>query len=133
MVSAAVALVATGEEIEIEEAVGEAPAGVATRFDFASVTKPIVATLGLVLDAEGSLPLATRIGDVWPEAHARIAPRPLSDLLRNRSGVAAWTPLYHRCRSLKEAEELIVRGGRDGDLVGARADTYSDLGFFLYG
>jgi CubicO group peptidase (beta-lactamase class C family) len=47
--------------------------------------------------------------------------------------VAAWTPLYHRCRSLDEATELIVRGGRDGDLVGARTGTYSDLGFFLYG
>ena len=66
MVSAAVALVATGDEIEIEEAVGEAPAGLATRFDYASVTKPFVATLALVLDAEGVLPLATRIGDVWP-------------------------------------------------------------------
>jgi CubicO group peptidase (beta-lactamase class C family) len=133
VVSAAVALVATGEEIEIEEAAGETPAGIETRFDWASVTKPVVATLALVLDAEGSLPLATPIGDLWPEAHARLAPRPLSDLLRNRSGVAAWTPLYHRCRSLDGATELIVRGGRDGDLVGARVDTYSDLGFFLYG
>jgi serine-type D-Ala-D-Ala carboxypeptidase len=133
VVSAAVALVATREEIEIEEAVGEAPVGTATRFDFASVTKPVVATLALVLDADGSLPLATRIGDVWPEAHARLAPRSLADLLRNRSGVAAWTPLYHRCRTLDEATELIVRGGRDGDLVGARAGTYSDLGFLLYG
>jgi len=133
VVSAAVALVATGEEIEIEEAVGEAPAGIATRFDFASVTKPVVATLALVLDAEGSLPLATPIGDVWPEAHARLARRPLADLLRNRSGLAAWTPLYHRCGNLDAAAELIVRGGKDGDLVGARAGTYSDLGFILYG
>jgi len=133
VVSAAVALVATGEEIEIEEAAGEAPAGIETRFDWASVTKPVVATLALVLAAEGALPLETPIGDLWPEAHARLAGRPLSDLLRNRSGVAAWTPLYHRCRSLDEATELIVRGGRDGDLVGARVGTYSDLGFFLYG
>ncbi|HEY4591867.1 MAG TPA: serine hydrolase [Thermoanaerobaculia bacterium] len=133
VVSAAVALVATRQEIEIEEVVGEAPAGVETRFDFASVTKPVVATLALVLDAEGSLPLATPIGDLWPEAHPRLARRPLSDLLRNRSGLAAWTPLYHRCRDLDEAAELIVRGGRDGDLVGARAGTYSDLGFVLYG
>ena len=113
VVSAAVALVGTSDEIEIEEAVGEAPAGLATRFDWASLTKPAVATLALVLDAEGSLPLATRIGDVWPEAHVRLARRSLADLLRNRSGLAAWTPLYHRCRSLEEAEELIVRGGRD--------------------
>ncbi|HEY2295041.1 MAG TPA: serine hydrolase [Thermoanaerobaculia bacterium] len=133
VVSAAVALVATGEGIEIEAAAGEAPAGVETRFDFASVTKPVVATLALVLDAEGALPLTTPIGDLWPEAHARLVRRPLSDLLRNRSGLAAWTPLYHRCRNLDEAAELIVRGGEDGDLIGARAGTYSDLGFILYG
>jgi CubicO group peptidase (beta-lactamase class C family) len=133
VVSAAVALVAMREEIEIEAAVGEAPAGIATRFDWASVTKPVVATLALVLDAEGSLPLAAPIGDLWPGAHERLAPRTLADLLRNRSGLAAWTPLYHRCRDLDEAAELIVRGGRDGDLVGARAGTYSDLGFILYG
>jgi CubicO group peptidase (beta-lactamase class C family) len=133
VVSAAVALVATREEIEIEEAVGGAPAGTATRFDWASLTKPVVATLALVLDAEGSLPLAARIGDLWPEAHPKLAPRALADLLRHRSGLAAWTPLYHRCRTLDEAAELIVRGGEDGDLLGARAGTYSDLGFILYG
>src|SRR4051794_29512835 len=137
VVSAAVALVGTPGEIEIEEAAGQAregiPAEASTRFDWASVTKPVVATLALVLDAEGSLPLATPIGDVWPEAHPRLARRPLADLLRNRSGLAAWTPLYHRCRNLDEAAELIVRGGKDGDLVGARAGTYSDLGFVLYG
>jgi CubicO group peptidase (beta-lactamase class C family) len=141
VLSAAVALVGTREEIEIEEAAGQAregiltkiPAEIATRFDYASITKPFVATLALVLDAEGVLPLATRIGDVWPRAHARLARRTLSDLLRHRSGLAAWTPLYHRCRSLDEAVELIVAGGRDGDLVGARAGTYSDLGFILFG
>jgi serine-type D-Ala-D-Ala carboxypeptidase len=137
VMSAAVALVGTHEGIELEEAAGEARAGVpaeiSTRFDHASVTKPFVATLALVLDAEGVLPLGTRIGDVWPQAHARLARRPLSDLLRHRSGVAGWTPLYHRCRSLDEAVELIVRGGRDGDLVGAGIGTYSDLGFILFG
>jgi len=137
VVSSAVALVGTREEIEIEEAVGEArvgvPAEISTRFDHASVTKPFVATLALVLDAEGALPLGTRIGDVWPAAHARLARRPLSDLLRHRSGLAGWTPLYHRCRSLEEALELIARGGQDSDLVGSRVGTYSDLGFILYG
>ncbi len=137
IMSAALALVGTREDIELEEAAGQAragaPAEISTRFDYASVTKPFVATLALVLDAEGALPLGTRIGDVWPAAHARLARRPLSDLLRHRSGLAGWTPLYHRCRSLEEATELIVRGGGDGDLVGARMGTYSDLGFILFG
>lgn len=137
VVSAAVALVGTGEGIEIEEAAGQAregvPADISTRFDYASLTKPFMATLALVLDAGGVLPLSARIGDVWPKAHERLARRPLSDLLRHRSGLAAWTPLYYRCRSLDETVELIVRGGEDGDLVGARAGTYSDLGFILWG
>lgn len=135
--SAVVALKATAEEVEWEGAAGWAREGtaaeVSTRFDLASLTKPFVASLALVLDAEGVLPLAARIGEVWPQAHRELARRPLSDLLRHRSGLAAWTPLYLRCRSVEEAYELIVRGGREGELVGARAGTYSDLGYMLWG
>jgi CubicO group peptidase (beta-lactamase class C family) len=135
--SSAVVLKGTAEEIEWEGAVGWAregvPATLSTRFDHASVTKPFAATLALALDAAGVLPLATRIGEVWRRAHPRLAGRSLSDLLRHRSGLAGWTPLYHRCRSLEEADELIAGGGRDGDLLGARAGTYSDLGYLLWG
>jgi len=133
VMSAVVALVGTREEIRIEEGAGELPAGLATRFDYASVAKPFMATLALVLDGQGILPLGTRIGEVWPRAHERLARRPLSDLLRHRSGLAGWTPLYHRCRTLEEAADLIVGGGEGGDLLGARAGTYSDLGFILWG
>jgi serine-type D-Ala-D-Ala carboxypeptidase len=137
IVSAAAAVGGTAEEIEWEVASGWAHPGtsaeVATRFDLASLSKPFVASLALVLDGEGTLPLATRIGELWPEAHRELARRPLSDLLRHRSGLAAWTPLYHRCRSAEEAFDLIVRGGRDGELLGARAGTYSDLGYMLWG
>jgi CubicO group peptidase (beta-lactamase class C family) len=133
VMSAAVALVGTREEVRIEEAAGEVPAGMATRFDYASLTKPFMATLALVLEDQGALPLGTRIGEAWPRAHERLARRPLSDLLRHRSGLAAWTPLYHRCRSLDEAAALLVLGGEEGDLLDARAGMYSDLGFILWG
>jgi CubicO group peptidase (beta-lactamase class C family) len=138
--SSVVGLIATAGEIVWEGAAGEARAGapteITTRFDYASVTKPFMATLALTLDAGGVLPLATRIGDLWPQAHRALARRPLSDLLRHRSGLVGWTPLYHRCRrcrSVDEAVELIVRGGEGGDLVGARTGTYSDLGYILWG
>jgi len=135
--SGVVALRGTAEKVDWERAAGWAREGtaaeVATRFDFASLTKPFVASLALVLDAEGTLPLAAMIGEVWPEAHRNLALRPLSDLLRHRSGLAAWTPLYLRCRSVAEAFDLIARGGGDGDLLGARAGTYSDLGYMLWG
>jgi CubicO group peptidase (beta-lactamase class C family) len=135
--SAAVGLVATADEVVWEGAVGEArdgvPADIATRFDYASLTKPFMATLALVLDAGGVLPLAIRIGDLWAQAHPALARRLLSDLLRHRSGLAAWTPIYSRCRSVEEAVELIVAGGQHGELLGARAGTYSDLGYILWG
>jgi len=137
VVSAVVALEGTTEEIRWEGASGWAREGTvaeaATRFDLASLSKPFVASLALVLDGEGTLPLAARIGDVWSEAHEDLARRLLSDLLRHRSGLAAWTPLYHRCRSVEEAFELIAHGGRAGELLGARAGTYGDLGYMLWG
>jgi CubicO group peptidase (beta-lactamase class C family) len=132
--SAAVGLVATADEILWEGAVSPAmPSGIATRFDYASLTKPFAASLALTLDAGGALPLGTRIGDVWPQAHRALAHQSLSDLLRHRSGLAGWTPIYHRCRSVEEAVELIVAGGENGDLLGSRAGTYSDLGYILWG
>jgi serine-type D-Ala-D-Ala carboxypeptidase len=137
IVSAAVALAGTADEILREDAAGWARGGasatVATRFDYASLTKPIMATLALVLDAAGVLPLAMRIGDAWPRAHPALARRSLGDLLRHRSGLAAWTPLYLRCRSVAEVDELLAAGGRQGELLGARAGTYSDLGYILWG
>lgn len=102
---------------------------VSTRFDLASVTKPIVATLAVVLDAEGVLPLETAVGDVWPAAHPDLARRPLSDLLRHRSGLFAWYPFYHRCRTREEVLALLL----SGELLGARPGTYSDVGYLLWG
>lgn len=130
--SSAVALVATPEEVLWEGAAGEARPGVpaipSTRFDFASLTKPFVATLALVLDDEGTLPLATMIGEVWPEAHPKLGCRPLSDLFRHRSGLLGWTPLYLRCQSLEEVRSLLL----SGEVLGTRAGTYSDLGYILW-
>ena len=87
--SSVVGLIATAEEIVWEGAAGEAragaPAEIATRFDYASLTKPFMATLALTLDAGGVLPLAAPIADLWPQAHRALARRPLSDLLRHRS------------------------------------------------
>jgi CubicO group peptidase (beta-lactamase class C family) len=123
--SSAVALIGTADRIDWQGGTVSPE----TRFDFASLTKPFVATLGVVLDDMGVLPLATRVGEVWPEADARLARRPLSDLLRHRSGLAAWAPLYHLCKSRAEALALLL----DGSRMGARAGTYSDLDFLLFG
>lgn len=125
--TAAAAVVGTADAIVWEGAAG---AAVETRFDYASLTKPIVATLALVLDAEGALPLSTRIGDVWSEAHPELARRTMADLLRHRSGLAAWAPFYHLCRSRDEVLGMLLRGEL---LRGDRKPLYSDPDFLLYG
>jgi len=118
--------VGTADRILSQEAAG---ATVGSRFDYASLTKPFVATLALVLDAERILPLSTRIGEIWPAADPRLGRKPLSDLLRHRSGLAAWRPFYYLCRSRAEVLDLIL----GGSLLGARAGTYSDLDYILFG
>jgi CubicO group peptidase (beta-lactamase class C family) len=136
-VSAAVALAGGPRRIEWCRAVGWArgqppsgqPAEAATWFDFGSLTKPFVATLALGLDRSRELLLATRVGEVFAGAHPALAARPLADLLRHRAGLVGWTPLYARCRSLAEVETLLLSGA----LLGARAGTYSDLDYLLWG
>jgi CubicO group peptidase (beta-lactamase class C family) len=135
LVTAAAGLVARGEDILWRGASGwergssRQPASIDTRFDLASLTKPFTATLALRLDASGRLPLDLRIGEIWPRAHPELARRPLSALLRHRAGLGRWAPLYQLCGDRKEVPELLL----GGQLLGARAGTYSDLDFILWG
>lgn len=101
----------------------------ATVFDLGSITKPFMATLALLLDSVGLLPLRTRISEVWPEADPRFAEVSLQDLLRHRAGLAAWAPLYHLCRDKESAVSALLAGSG----LGAKRGTYSDLGYMLWG
>jgi CubicO group peptidase (beta-lactamase class C family) len=98
-------------------------------FDAASLTKPWMATLALRLDAARELPLATAIDALWPECDPALGRRVLADLLRHRSGLAAWTPLYRRCRSRQQAERLLLSGA----LMESAIERYSDLDYILWG
>jgi CubicO group peptidase (beta-lactamase class C family) len=133
VVSGVSALAGTPEGLEWTGAAGLArrpdrPAGLGSRFDLGSLTKPFVATLALVLDERGELPLGLPIGDAWPRADPRLARLPLSDLLCHRAGLAAWAPLYRRCRSRAEVLDLLL----GGELLGTDLPTYSDLDFLLW-
>jgi CubicO group peptidase (beta-lactamase class C family) len=134
-VSAAVALAGDRQGILWSRAAGwarrppPAPAAGGTWFDFGSLTKPFVATLALTLDRTGELPLSLPVGEILPGAARALAGVPLAELLRHRAGFQAWTPLYARCHSLAEVEELLA----SGELLGARAGTYSDLDYLLWG
>ncbi|HZI63605.1 MAG TPA: serine hydrolase domain-containing protein [Thermoanaerobaculia bacterium] len=134
-VSAAVALVARGDLLLWRGAAGLArrrpavPVGARHRFDYASLTKPFMATLALALDRRGLLPLDRPLGEIYPEADRRLARQPLSNLLRHRSGLRPWTPFYARCRGRTEAERLLIGGA----LLDGRPGTYGDLDFALWG
>lgn len=114
-VSAVTALAGTADEILWTGSAGDAragqPAGPETIYDFASITKLFVATLALVLDAQGRLPLGKHD----------------EDLLRHRSRRIGWTPLYHLCRSRQDVLALLDR------LPAAPSGTYSDLGYIQWG
>lgn len=136
--TAATALAGTADEILWQESAGEArpghPANPETVFDFASLTKPFTFTLALVLDTDKTLPLKTRIGEIWPEANPRLARRPVEDLLRHRSGMASWAPLYHLCRSRERLWEEILPLLLSGDRMReTRRPVYGDLDLLLYG
>jgi CubicO group peptidase (beta-lactamase class C family) len=113
---------------------GDEPPRPADLFDAASLTKPFVATLAVVLDAEGALPLGTRIGDLLPEARSALARRSLEDLLRHRSGLAPWYPLESLApRGARPKLESLLHWLATGAPLGASPGTYSDLGFLLWG
>ncbi len=134
-VCAAVAVVGSGERIELEASAGLARQGsqrgslTGHLFDLASLTKPCMATLALRLDQEGLLPLDLAIGDAWPGAAEPLRRRTLEDLLRHRAGFQPWTPLYRRCRRVENVSQLLLGGA----LLGSPAGTYSDLGYVLWG
>jgi CubicO group peptidase (beta-lactamase class C family) len=134
-ISAAVGLIGTTADVAVAEAVGRAveePASIAmpgTLFDLASLTKPVVATLALVLDERDQLPLDTTIGEIFRHAHPRLRKRRLGQLLRHRSGLAPWTPLFVRCESRSDALDILLCG----DVLSAGGETYSDLGYILWG
>ncbi|MEM9290573.1 MAG: serine hydrolase [Acidobacteriota bacterium] len=125
------------------EAVPADPTAKATPrfFDLASLTKPFVATLALVLDESGELPLVTPVGSLWPHAHRQLRKRPLESLLRHSSGLKAWAPLYAPHFLLAEADDegLGLTADRIAGFLGdrrqwgAEVGTYSDLGYLLYG
>lgn len=133
--TAAVGLVGSAGGIEWTHGAGQAAvtpsrrASARTTFDLASLSKPFTATLALRLDAAGLLPLGLEVGEVWPRACRHLAGRTLEQLLRHRAGMAAWTPLYARCRERREVLDLLL----GGSFVGAPRGTYSDLGYILWG
>jgi serine-type D-Ala-D-Ala carboxypeptidase len=133
---AAVALVARHGRIALHAAYGAAPAGIATIFDLASLTK-VVACLPaiLLLLEDGRLSLDEPVAHFVPEfaaddqtARASVS---LRHLLTHTSGLPAWLPLYADCADPEAAIARVCRPPLAAP-PGTRV-VYSDLGFILLG
>lgn len=112
-----------------------APIGLDSRFDLASLTKP-VATLGLVLGllADGRLGLDAPVGEVLPDARdGAMASVTLAQLLGHASGWPAWRDFAAEV-GLAEPEALraAVLGTAPVAAPGSTA-VYSDLGYMTLG
>ena len=117
-----------------------------TIYDLASLTKPLVTvTSVLLLVQAGTLELDAVIGDVLIELQGTpIASASVRDLLRHRSGLPGWRPLYDQLDAEGVAwghaepgvvRQAILRLIRDEPLVShiGEQSLYSDLGFILLG
>lgn len=117
--SAATAKSVTSTAVELDEH---------SLFDLSSLTKPVMATLAIILDQRGSLRLDSTLGSTWPGTSPSVSAIRGDDLLRHRSRFQAWYPLY-TANSLEAARDLLL----EGSLLCSRLGTYSDLGYVLWG
>ena len=125
--SAACALVAKAER-ECATAVSDPTISVNSLLDLASLTKLLTATLALRLHSESVLPLDRPLGELT-ECHRSLRELTAEDLLRHRSGLAAWLPLSACVPQGADVLDWLLRS----DLCSAPLETYSDLGYVLWG
>jgi CubicO group peptidase (beta-lactamase class C family) len=121
---AAQLVVVDGGTVQLARAAGEAT--LATRFDLASLTKPLCTTaLALRLLARGQLSLADR-----PRPESTVA-----QLLSHSAGLPAWRALADSSKPSEATRLRAIEAARREQLEyapGTRS-VYSDLGFILLG
>jgi CubicO group peptidase (beta-lactamase class C family) len=144
--TAAVLLVARGEEIACHVAAGEAH--LSSVFDVASLTKPLVSALFFVLAQEGKLSLDGNITEVLHLKSLDSSAKEIrfAHLLSHTSGLPAWKPFHAEIRDAGEKEGRRLLGTSEGhdrivdavlslplDAAPGTACVYSDPGFILLG
>jgi CubicO group peptidase (beta-lactamase class C family) len=141
---AAVGQLTAGASLSVQACAGALePAGtevqLATPYDLASLTKPVLATVALRLSQGGLVDLATPVARWLPElAGSPAGAQNLELLLSHRAGLSAWGSLYQdvplglsdearRAHMLADAAQRIAL---DPPVFGS---LYSDLGYLVAG
>lgn len=134
----AVALVGDADSVRESAAVGQAvidpepvPVSEETRFDLASLTKPLVCG-GLVAAALPALDPASSPGRYLPEwKSTRYEGITLESLLTHTSGLPAWYPVYSRGEGAASYRRTL--GTIEPESRPSAQVTYSDLNFLVLG
>jgi CubicO group peptidase (beta-lactamase class C family) len=117
---------------------GEARVSTATRYDLASLTKPIVATAALRLVAAGKIALDTRTDSILTDVRGGVGgAATLANLLRHRAGLAAWGGLYldvpHDPGTTAARRWILTESSRRPHDPALKPPVYSDLGYIIAG
>lgn len=134
----------TGELQHVEACAGATggpggkPVNEETRYDVASLTKPLVASIGLRLVERGMLSLDARADSLVADARGTPAgAATLEQLLTHRAGLAAWGGFYldvpHEPGSSAARRWILAEACRRADDAPKGAAVYSDLGYMLAG
>lgn len=101
-------------------------------FDLASITK-LMCTTAIIMDlvALGELSISDHVHRYLPAWKGDKSEITIEHLLRHRSGLGRWRPLYIRHKSPESVYEFIAREPLANPVDSVRA--YSDLGFITLG
>jgi CubicO group peptidase (beta-lactamase class C family) len=110
----------------------------ATPYDLASLTKPVVATAALRLEAQGKLDLGTRADALLTDVRGGPGGvATIEQLLAHRSGLAAWGGLYldvpHEAGSMAARRWILSEAARRSEREPGLVTEYSDLGYIIAG
>lgn len=111
------------------------PVTLDTIYDLASLTKPLVTSLLVVMGAERGIldfnaTLSSYLSEFDDETQREIT---LIELLTHTSGLPNWRPLYVEAKTREEIPAAIARVSREPKVNDAREVIYSDLNYILLG
>lgn len=111
---------------------GDSPLGPETRFDLASLTKPLVAGALTFAAVREGLDLASPPGRFFPGwKKTRFEGVTIEGLLTHTSGLPSWFPLYARGEGADSYRRTLAEF--DLDAPPGASVVYSDIGFLLLG